>query len=228
VTRVAVVIPTLNEASRLPGLLEDLHGVPLPLDVTVVDGGSRDDTVSVAQAAGARVMSTKAGRATQMNAGASTASAEWLCFLHADVRLPQPARDDFVQAITVSGSDVAVWRLAIDGRGWWLRTVEYGALVRDRLGGLPYGDQGLIVRRALFDRLGGFPDIPVLEDVAFVRMVRRTSTIRRLPSPVVVSARRWETEGPYRTWLRNSALLIAYLLGASPHRLARWYPPHRA
>jgi rSAM/selenodomain-associated transferase 2 len=184
--------------------------------------------VKVARAAGARVVSTKAGRATQMNAGASAANAEWLCFLHADVRLPQPARDDFVQAVTVSGSDVAVWRLAIDGRGWWFRTVEYGALVRERLGGLPYGDQGLIVRRALFDGLGGFPDIPVLEDVAFVRAVRRTATIRRLSSPVVVSARRWETEGPYRTWFRNSALLVAYLLGASPHRLARWYPPHRA
>jgi rSAM/selenodomain-associated transferase 2 len=226
-THVAVVIPTLNEAARLPDLLDDLHHVRIPLDVTVVDGGSRDDTASLARAAGARVLSTKAGRATQMNAGASSADAEWLCFLHADVRLPEPARDDFVQAVNGSGSDVAVWRLAIDGRGWWLRTVEYGALVRDRLG-LPYGDQGLIVRRALFERLGGFPDIPVLEDVAFVRTARRASTIRRLSSPVVVSARRWEAEGPYRTWFRNSALLVAYLLGASPHRLARWYPPHRA
>jgi hypothetical protein len=116
--------------------------------------------------------------------------------------------------------------LAIDGRGWWLRAVEYGALARDRLGGLPYGDQGLIVRRAIFEQLGGFPDIPVLEDVAFVRAARRTTTIRRLSSPVVVSARRWETEGPYRTWFRNSALLIAYLLGVSPRRLARWYPRH--
>ncbi len=225
-TRVAVIIPALNEASLLAGLLEDLRAVPLSLDVTVVDGGSRDDTVSVARAAGARIVSTEAGRATQMNAGASTADAEWLCFLHADVRLPEAAREDFVRAVDVRDTDVAVWRLAIDGRGWWLRTVEYGALVRDRLGGLPYGDQGLIVRRAIFEQLGGFPDIPVLEDVAFVRAVRRTTTIRRLSSPVVVSARRWETEGPYRTWFRNSALLIAYRLGVSPRRLARWYPRH--
>lgn len=228
VSTVGVVIPALNEAHYLPGLLEDLGQVALPLDVTVVDGGSHDDTVLLARAGGARVVTTPAGRAIQMNAGARDADTEWLCFLHADIRLPPGARDDFVRAVSFPRADVAVWRLAIDGPGWWLRTVEYGALVRDRLGGLPYGDQGLLVRRALFERLGGFPDVPVLEDVAFVRAVRRATSIRRLPSPVVVSARRWETEGPYRTWLRNSALLIAYLLGASPHRLARWYPRRNA
>jgi rSAM/selenodomain-associated transferase 2 len=228
VTQVRVVIPALNEAYHLPGLLEDLGRVALPLDVTVVDGGSHDDTVPLARAGGARVVRTPAGRAIQMNAGARDADTEWLCFLHADIRLPPGARDDFVRAVNFPRAEVAVWRLAIDGPGWWLRTVEYGALVRDRLAGLPYGDQGLLVRRALFERLGGFPDVPLLEDVALVRAVRRTTSIRRLPSPVVVSARRWKTEGPYRTWLRNSTLLIAYLLGAPPHRLARLHARRNA
>ena len=163
-----------------------------------------------------------------MNGGARACGAEWLCFLHADVRLPEDARHDFEHFVRDPAAEAAVWSLAIDADGWWFRVLEQGARVRDRLVGFPYGDQGLLVRRALFERLGGFPDVPVLEDVAFVRAVRRATSIRRLPSPVLVSARRWKTEGPYRTWLRNSALLIAYLLGASPHRLARWYPRRNA
>jgi rSAM/selenodomain-associated transferase 2 len=228
VAQIHVVIPTLNEEHYLPRLLADLRCVPLPLDVTVADGGSSDATVAVARAGGAGVVAAPTGRAAQMNVGARRGRGEWLCFLHADVRLPARARDDLVRVVRSAAADAAVWRLAIDGPGWWLRMVEYGALIRDRVGGLPYGDQGMLVRRALFERLGGFPDVPVLEDVAFVRAVRRATSLRRLPSPVVVSARRWEAEGPYRTWLRNSALLVAYLLGAPARRLARWHPPHRA
>ena len=104
--------------------------------------------------------------------------------------------------------------------------MEWGAQIRDRLGGLPYGDQGLLVRASLFERLGGFPDYPVMEDVALLRAVRRNTALRRLSSPVVVSARRWKKEGPVRTCVRNVALIAAYLSGVSPHRLARWYPNH--
>ncbi len=95
------------------------------------------------------------------------------------------------------------------------------------VGGLPYGDQELLIRKALFERLGGFPNYPVMEDVAFLRAVRRQARLQRLSSSLVVSARRWKSEGPYRTWMRNVVLTAAYLLGASPHRLARWYR-HRA
>ena len=228
VSTVGVVIPTLNEACNLPELLGDLREVALPLHVIVADGGSHDDTAALALAGGATVVHTARGRAVQMNEGARACGAEWLCFLHADVRLPENARHDFEHLVRDPAAEAAVWSLAIDADGWWFRVLEQGARVRDRLVGFPYGDQGLLVRRALFERLGGFPDVPVLEDVVFVRAVGRATSIRRLPSPVVVSARRWKTEGPYRTWLRNSALLIAYLLGASPHRLARWYPRRNA
>jgi rSAM/selenodomain-associated transferase 2 len=228
VSTVGVVIPTLNEAHNLPELLGDLREVALPLHVIVADGGSQDDTAALAEAGGATVVHTATGRAVQMNGGARVCGAEWLCFLHADVRLPENARHDFEHLVRDPAAEAAVWRLAIDADGWWFRVLERGARVRDRLVGLSYGDQGLLVRRALFDLIGGFPDLPVLEDVAFNRAVRRHVVLRRLGSPLLVSARRWKKEGLYWTWIRNVAVLSAYLAGVSPRRLSRWYRPHRA
>ncbi len=226
-TTVGVVIPTLDEGANLPDLLADLRRVALSLQVVVADGGSRDDTVMIARSAGADVVSVPRGRAAQMNAGAAACSTEWLCFLHADVRLPDTARHQLEQTVMDPRSDAAVWRLAIEADGWWFRVLERGALVRDRVGGLPYGDQGILVRRKLFERLGGDPDLPRMEDVAFLRALRRHARLTRLSAPVVVSARRWTAEGPLRAFLRNTFLLGAYMAGVSPHRLVRWYPPHR-
>ena len=224
---VGVVIPTLNEGANLPDLLADLRRVALPLEIVVADGGSRDDTVMIARSAGADVVSASRGRAAQMNAGAAVCSTEWLCFLHGDVRLPDGARHQLEQTVMDPRSDAAVWRLAIEADGLWFRVLEWGALVRDRVGGLPYGDQGILVRRRLFERLGGYPHLPLMEDVAFIRALRRHARITRLPAPVVVSARRWTAGGPLRALLRNTLLLGAYTVGVSPHRLVRWYPPHR-
>ncbi len=225
---VGVVIPTLNEACNLPQLLGDLREVALPLHVIVADGGSHDDTAALAQAGGATVVHTARGRAVQMNGGARACGAEWLCFLHADVRLPENARHDFEHLVRDPAAEAAVWSLAIDADGWWFRMLERGARVRDRLVGFPYGDQGLLVRRVLFDLLGGFPDVPVLEDVALIRALRRHAELRRLASPLLVSARRWKKEGRYWTWIRNAAVLAAFLAGVPPRRLSRWYRPHRA
>lgn len=220
-----VVIPTLNEARHLPGLLADLRQLPITIRVVVADGGSHDRTVPLARAAGADTVITARGRATQMNVGARLLQHPWLCFLHADVRLAAPARADLERTIADPRVDAAVWRLAIDAEGWWFRIVERGARWRDRVGGLAYGDQGLLVRRRLFERVGGFPEIPVMEDVALIRRLRRVARVRRLSSALLVSPRRWRREGPYRTLLRNTSLLTAYLAGVSPHRLVRWYPP---
>ncbi len=223
---VSVVIPTLDEAERLPALLTDLRGLEVSSEVIVVDGGSTDATVALARSAGARVVHAGQGRGRQMNAGARAARYPWLCFLHADVRLSLPARTDLVGALVDPFTDAAVWRLAIDAGHWWFRVVEWGARARDRLGGLPYGDQGLLVRTRLFDRLGGFPEIPVMEDVALVRAVGRHATLRRFSSSISVSDRRWQAEGRFRTLARNSALVAAYLSGVAPQRLAKWYPAH--
>ncbi|MDH5551297.1 MAG: TIGR04283 family arsenosugar biosynthesis glycosyltransferase [Gemmatimonadota bacterium] len=218
-----VVIPTLNESRCLPGLLSDLAALALPTDIVVADGGSSDDTVAVGRAHGARVVGASRGRAPQMNAGAAEVRGEWLCFLHADVRMPERARRVLAAALGAE-CDAAVWRLTIDHPGGWARIMEWGAQLRDRLGGLPYGDQGLLVRRALFEAVGGFPLVPIMEDVALVRAVRAQASLTRLEAPLLVSPRRWLRQGPYRTWLRNTALLTAYAAGVSPERMARWYP----
>lgn len=222
---VGVVIPTLNEARRLPHLLDDLALVAVPLEVVVADGGSTDGTPAVARAAGTRTVAMRRGRASQLNAGAEALTTDWLLFLHADVRLPARARHQLVTTVRDPTAVAAVWRLAVDARGWWFRVIELGAWLRDRLGGLPYGDQGLLIRRALFEALGGYPDLPLMEDVELVRRVRKRAALRRLPAPVLTSARRYRREGAFRGWVRNAVLVTLYLAGVSPHRLVRWYRP---
>lgn len=224
-TLVGTVIPTLNEVANLPNLLHDLRQSGVPQDVLVVDGGSVDETVAVARREGARVVETTPGRGGQLRTGAAAVRGEWLLFLHADVRMPEPARAALRGAVDDQRLSVAVWRFAIDGRGTWFRIVEFGAWLRDRVGGLPYGDQGLLVRRDCYEAVGGFPSIPIMEDVALIRALRRRGRIDRFGAPLPVSARRWQREGPVRGWLRNALLVTAFLAGASPDRLARWYRP---
>jgi len=228
-TSVGVVIPTLNEAWNLPSLINDLRRLDPPPTIMVSDGGSVDETVAIAQSAGVLTVDTASGRGPQMNAGAAALDTPWFCFLHGDARLPVRAREDLSRVVQGGGGgpDAAVWRLRIDAEGWRFRTIERGAWLRDRIAGLPYGDQGLLVRRALFVEAGGFPEIPIMEDVALIRKLRRLTGVHRFPSEIKVSARRWEREGAFRTWLRNSLLIAAYSCGVSPHRLARWYPAER-
>lgn len=222
---IGVVIPTLNEDLALPALLEDLGelGRSVALDVVVADGGSTDGTQASAAAAGARVLTAPRGRARQLNAGALAVRGEWLLFLHADVRLGAEGRRALVAAVQPSsGINAAVFRFAIDLPWPWKPFIELGQRIREVLWGLPYGDQGLLVRRDLFDEAGGFPDLPLMEDVAIVRRLRRQTHIRRLPAPLVTSGRRYAHGGVVRTWLQHTALITLYYAGVSPQRLARW------
>lgn len=224
-TTVGVVIPALNEARFLPGILQDLAHLRVPHEIVVADGGSHDGTLHAARQGGARVVSAPPGRGPQLNAGAAALDAAWLCFLHADVRMPEAARAQLERTVAGVRVDAAVWGLRIDATGFWPRFMEAGTVLRDRVGGLPYGDQGLLLRRELFAAVGGFPPFPIMEDVALIRALRRRTRVARLAAALVVSPRRWQREGPYRTWIRNGALLAAYFAGASPQRLARWYRP---
>lgn len=223
---IGVVIPALNEAGFLPDLLADLRGLArtLSVDVVVADGGSSDETPAAAAAAGARVLAAPRGRARQLNAGAEVARGEWLLFLHADSRLPAAARRVLLAAI-VDEPDLsaAVFRFAIDLPAPWKAFIELGQALRQRLSGLPYGDQGLLIRRELFRAVGGYADIPIMEDVDMIRrMKRRGFEIRTLRAALLTSGRRYRAHGVLRTWLANVLLISLYLVGVPPTRLARW------
>jgi hypothetical protein len=222
---IGVVIATLNEAQALPALLDDLRelAVSLPADVVVADGGSGDGTPACAVAGGARVLQAPRGRANQLNRGGTVVRGEWLLFLHADCRLGAEARSALLAAVEPSaGVQAAVFRFAIDLPTVSRLFIEIGQGIREALSGLAYGDQGLLVRRELFESIGGYPDLPLMEDVAMIRALRRRTRVARLPAPLVTSGRRYRRGGVLRTWLKHTALISLYLIGTSPARLARW------
>lgn len=223
----SIVIPTLNEAAILPGLLGDLRALRVVHEVIVVDGDSTDQTRQLASRCGARVVRATRGRGPQLRAGVKTARGEVLCFLHADARLSHAALAALEWIAGNCPDGVAhAFTLRIAGEGWRYRFVEWGTDRRSRWGKLPYGDQGLILTRATYERAGGFPPLPLMEDVALVRRIRRQARIVILPERIDVSARRWEKDGVLRRMLRNWLLLGAYLAGVDADRLAAAYRPH--
>jgi rSAM/selenodomain-associated transferase 2 len=220
-----VVIPTLDEASRLPRLLQDLSVLSVSHEIIVADGGSTDGTPDVAAACGARVVAAPRGRGRQLAAGVAVATGAWLLVLHADARLGPAAVRVAEAALTRPEVEAAAWPLAIDGPGPWLRWIERSAALRWRLTGLAYGDQGLLVRRAAYDAVGGYPDTRIMEDVVLVRRLARRTRVLRLSAPILADARRWRREGRVRGTVRNVVLLSLFLAGVPPDRLARWYRP---
>lgn len=222
----SIVIPALNESASLPALLRDLHRVEAPHEVIVVDGGSTDDTAAVAERHAARVVRSPPGRGVQLAAGAAIARGATLCFLHADVRLP-PATRTALAALAAMPDGVAIaFRLRIARRGWRYRFVEWGTDRRSRWARMPYGDQGLVLTRLTYEAAGGFPPLPIMEDVVLVSHLRRIAEVRVVPERVHVSARRFQRDGVLRRMLRNWMLMLSYLAGTSPARLAASYTPH--
>ena len=218
----SIIIPALNEAATIESTLSALQGGD-HLEVIVVDGGSTDGTVDLARSRGAKVIQTRPGKSRQMNCGAKAAKGEVLVFLHADTRLP----DDFLRLILAAlaqpGVVAGAFRLSIDSRAAGIRFVERMASVRSRYLQLPYGDQALFMKKSIFEAIGGYVDVPIMEDFILVRCLRRTGKIAILPAAVVTSSRRWQHFGILKTWLVNQMIVIAYYLGISPERLARWY-----
>lgn len=220
-----VVIPTLDEEERLPSLLRDLEGLSLPSAVVVADGGSRDRTPEVARRAGARVVSGARGRSAQLNAGARALESPWLLFLHADTRFPPAAGIALERWLaTADETTAAHFGFSLEGDDWFWRFIELGQRIRERVYGLAYGDQGLVVSRTLFHEVGGYPDQPLMEDVAILRKLRKAGRVERIPEALVTSPRRYEREGRWRGWLRNAALITLYHAGVPPRILRRWYP----
>ena len=226
---IAVIIPVLNEQDVLPSLLNTL--LPLEFEeVILVDGNSQDRSVDVAKICLKtlchpyyRIISSPKGRATQMNAGAAQASADILLFLHADTQLPHNAKNIIEQALSdphgVGGRfDVRFPR----DRGYaWIvsRMMNH----RSRLSGICTGDQAMFVRRAVFESMGGFADMPFMEDIEFSRRLKQKGAIIALRETVTTSFRRWEQQGPLQTILRMWILRLFYWAGWEPQRLQQYY-----
>ena len=218
----SIIIPTLNAEAGLVKTLEALmEGLPAGLirEVIISDAGSTDKTIDIADEAGAKIVTGPPSRGGQLRRGADAASGEWLLFLHADTVL-EPGWSEAVIAHMPTGG-AGYFRLGFRAQGLAATWVAGWANRRARWFGLPYGDQGLVVPRAVLEAAGGVPDIPLMEDVALVRVLR--GQLRALPVTARTSAERYETEGWFRRGRRNLWLLCRYLCGADPARLVQDY-----
>lgn len=220
----SVVIVARDEARRLPSLLADLARAPALLrEVLLVDGGSVDGTAAVAALAGARVLTAAAGRGRQLAAGVAASRGPWLLLLHADARLPPDWSRPVAAAIAAGEGTAWAFDLAIDAADPALRLVEWAVALRSRWRHLPYGDQGLLLSRSLYDRAGGIRPLPLMEDLDLVLRLRRLATIRSLGLPLRVDGRRWRRLGVWQTLLANARLRRRWRRGVPAARLAAEY-----
>lgn len=216
----SVVIPTLNEAANLPALLDRLRA-SAPHEIIIADGGSTDATIALAEAAGATVLPASRGRAAQMNLGASFATGEFLLFLHADTLPPPDFPACVSETLNIPGTSAGAFRFQLDEQIGCASLIEKLVHLRCGLFAIPYGDQGLFVRRRLFASLGGYPVWPTLEDLGIVRKLRKRGTIRIAPQSALTSSRRWRDGGTVRTFLKHQAILAGFFLRVPPSFLAR-------
>ncbi len=226
--KLSIIVPVLNEAGNISAALIALQ--PLRergAEIIVVDGGSSDDTFALANALGVRAITAARGRATQQNAGAQIATGDTLLFLHIDTRLPDNF-DTLIGAAMTGGN--AVWgrfdvTLAADGSRSHIMLKVIAAMMnfRSRMTGIATGDQCIFVRKSAFDGVGGFPNIPLMEDIALSKALKKISAPACLREQVTTSARRWQKHGVWRTMVLMWWLRFAYWLGVSPMKLAAWY-----
>lgn len=219
---ISVIIPTLNAAGALPVCIASLYsGIEAGLirELIIVDGGSEDETCVLAAEVGAIVLTARPSRGAQLAAGAAAAEGDWLLFVHADSEL-SPDWCDAVSA-ALSNDGAYYFDLRFRANGFAAKVVSGWANLRSRVFGLPYGDQGLLVPRALYDQVGGYPDIPLMEDVAIARALR--GRLRPLGATVTTSADKYQRQGWLRRGARNLWTLVRYFMGADPEKLARDY-----
>lgn len=225
----SVIVPTLNAAPRVAAAFSALVQPAvsgLIKEVIVVDGGSSDDTVKIAEEFGARVMSSPPARGGQLQAGANAASGDWFLFLHGDTVLQEGWDLEVRSFMERRVHSAGVFTLAFDTEGLAPSLVAFGANIRTRWNKLPYGDQGFFISRKFFDAIGGYADIPLFEDVDIVQRLVSAHGRQALfvfQSKAITSAARYENDGYGRRVLKNMTLLTRYLLGASPEELAKDY-----
>ncbi|OPY64351.1 MAG: N-glycosyltransferase [Syntrophorhabdus sp. PtaU1.Bin050] len=223
----SVIIPVLCEEALINDAISRLKGMASDdaVEIIVVDGSAERETLRVVSDSNVKGIASKKGRARQMNAGAEAALGDVLLFLHADTELPP----DGLQRISRTMHDDrfvgGAFDLAIDEQGPLFRIIERTASLRSRLTRVPYGDQAIFVKRDYFVAIGGYEELPLMEDVDLMRRIRRRGDkIFIIPEKVKTSGRRWKKEGAVRCTLRNRAIMLLYMLGTSPEKLAKWYP----
>jgi rSAM/selenodomain-associated transferase 2 len=226
---VSIVIPTLNAGERLTATLAALAAAAsggLVREVIISDGGSTDTTVEVSEGAGAIVVRGAPGRGGQLKRGAEKARGDWLLFLHADTVLAGEWQAN-ARALIASGDERAgVFTLKLDAKGWAPSLIASGAMVRTRLFASPYGDQGLLISRQLYDAIGGYRPLPLFEDVDLIdRLVaaggRKAVVVLR--SPAITSADRYRRDGYFGRVMKNACCLAMYRAGAPPAKIAAFY-----
>lgn len=222
VAAISVVIPTLNEQTQIERALACtcLPGV----ERIVVDANSSDGTSETARFLRAeKVIQALPGRAHQMDAGYREATGEIVLFLHADTRLEPGWSEAVLGALADPGVAGGAFRLRFETPGFGYRLIERAVELRSRLGGLPYGDQALFIRKRLLDRVGGIAPVPIFEDLDLVELIKRSGRLALLPESVWTSARRYARNGLLRQLMRNNTALAGYLLNLERDRIARWY-----
>lgn len=220
---ISIVIPVLEDAAELRRNLPRLVGLSGDMEIIVVDGGRDRDVAAAAREHGARCVPGPRGRGSQLNRGAMTACGSRLLFLHADCWLDPGALDEVERLLDDPTVAAGTFEQHLEGSRFTYRLIERAAALRTRYLRCPYGDSGLFLRRELFQRVGGFPDLPLCEDIGMARRLRRHGRFCISPRRIHVSARRFEQRGVVRTTLLNGWMALGFRLGIPPARLYRTY-----
>ncbi len=220
--KISIIIPVLNEAPTIAKVISTARNAE-NVEIIVADGGSQDGTAEIAKYEADRTIFTSPGRATQMNAGAAASTGDILLFLHGDTHLPQGYDASVRQALTNPSIVAGAFELKIDAPLLSLRLVETGVKCRSHWLQMPYGDQAIFLKTDTFNHIGGFPNLPLMEDFEFVRRLKKQGRIKIVPLAVLTCARRWQQLGVIKTTAINQIVIIGYFLGLSPDRLAFWY-----
>ena len=219
---ISIIIPTLNEAELLPKTLSRLRHRS-EQEIIVADGGSTDTTSLIAKHYGARFLISKPGRSIQMNNASREARGRYLIFLHADTQLPDNYLPEIIRILKKPTVSAGAFQLSIGGKKWGYRLIEFGANLRSHILSIPYGDQAIFLTSNTFEKIGGYLEIPIMEDFEFIRRLSKVGKIGISKMAATTSVRRWREMGLFLTTFYNWLIVFAYLLGVPPQKLSLWY-----